>query len=137
MEEVHASSGPDAGGLSRYYQSKLDELELIIREKSNNLRRLEAQRSALNTKGEWTRRGRRCAPRARTHRATPHPATPPSRTPCAVRNLREELVLLQEPASQVGEVVKAMGKNKVLVKVRGGTDEERRSVRPQMCPPRL
>ncbi len=43
----------------------------------------------------------------------------------AVRNLREELVLLQEPASQVGEVVKAMGKNKVLVKVRA----------PQRCAP--
>lgn len=34
-----------------------------------------------------------------------------------VRLLREELQLLQEPASYVGEVVKVMGKNKVLVKV--------------------
>jgi len=34
-----------------------------------------------------------------------------------VRLLREELQLLQEPGSYVGEVVKAMGKNKVLVKV--------------------
>ena len=34
-----------------------------------------------------------------------------------VRLLREELLLLQEPSSYVGEVVKAMGKNKVLVKV--------------------
>jgi len=32
--------------------------------------------------------------------------------------LREELQLLQEPGSYVGEVVKVMGKNKVLVKVR-------------------
>lgn len=31
--------------------------------------------------------------------------------------LREELQLLQEPGSYVGEVVKVMGKNKVLVKV--------------------
>ena len=31
--------------------------------------------------------------------------------------LREELQLLQEPGSYVGEVVKIMGKNKVLVKV--------------------
>ena len=31
--------------------------------------------------------------------------------------LREELQLLQEPGSYVGEVVKAMGKTKVLVKV--------------------
>merc|ERR1712086_460291 len=34
-----------------------------------------------------------------------------------VRLLREELQLLQEPGSYVGEVVKAMGKKKVLVKV--------------------
>lgn len=36
----------------------------------------------------------------------------------AVRMLREELQLLQEPGSHVGEVIKAMGKTKVLVKVR-------------------
>lgn len=34
-----------------------------------------------------------------------------------VRMLKEELQLLQEPGSYVGEVVKVMGKNKVLVKV--------------------
>lgn len=34
-----------------------------------------------------------------------------------VRALREEIIALQEPAGQVGEVVKAMGKEKVLVKV--------------------
>ncbi|RZC50382.1 hypothetical protein C5167_018805 [Papaver somniferum] len=34
-----------------------------------------------------------------------------------VRMLREELQLLQEPGSYVGEVVKVMGKSKVLVKV--------------------
>lgn len=34
-----------------------------------------------------------------------------------VRLLREELQLLQEPGSYVGEVVKVMGKNKILVKV--------------------
>jgi 26S proteasome regulatory subunit T6 len=34
-----------------------------------------------------------------------------------VRNLREELSLLHEPGSYVGEVVKLMGKKKVLVKV--------------------
>jgi 26S proteasome regulatory subunit T6 len=35
----------------------------------------------------------------------------------AVRLLKEELQLLQEPGSYVGEVVKVMGKDKVLVKV--------------------
>jgi len=34
-----------------------------------------------------------------------------------VRNLREELQLLMEPGSYVGEVIKPMGKSKVLVKV--------------------
>jgi 26S proteasome regulatory subunit T6 len=34
-----------------------------------------------------------------------------------VRLLKEELALLQEPGSSVGEVVKLMGKNKVLVKI--------------------
>ncbi|XP_064995407.1 uncharacterized protein LOC103976239 [Musa acuminata AAA Group] len=34
-----------------------------------------------------------------------------------IRMLREELQLLQEPGSYVGEVVKVMGKSKVLVKV--------------------
>ena len=34
-----------------------------------------------------------------------------------MRLLREELQLLHEPGSYVGEVVKVMGKSKVLVKV--------------------
>jgi 26S proteasome regulatory subunit T6 len=34
-----------------------------------------------------------------------------------VRNLRDELQYLLEPGSYVGEVIKPMGKNKVLVKV--------------------
>lgn len=36
---------------------------------------------------------------------------------CLVRMLRDELMLLQEPGSYVGEVVMPMGKKKVLVKV--------------------
>jgi len=59
-------------------------LQVIVREKTQNLRRLEAQRNELNSK---------------------------------VRLLREELSLLQEPGSYVGEVVKVMGRKKVLVKV--------------------
>jgi len=71
-------------GIQSYYASKIDELEVIVREKTQNLRRLEAQRNELNSK---------------------------------VRLLREELSLLQEPGSYVGEVVKVMGRKKVLVKV--------------------
>jgi hypothetical protein len=42
---------------------QLDELEAIIRDKQQNLRRLEAQRNALNSKGAW-RRGALAAGRA-------------------------------------------------------------------------
>ncbi|KNZ80300.1 26S protease regulatory subunit 8 [Termitomyces sp. J132] len=72
------------GGIKSYYQAKIETAELTINEKTQNLRRLEAQRNALNAR---------------------------------VRLLREELQLLHEPGSYVGEVVKVMGKNKVLVKV--------------------
>ncbi|KAJ7322824.1 26S proteasome regulatory complex ATPase RPT6 [Mycena albidolilacea] len=72
------------GGIKSYYQAKIEAAELTINEKTQNLRRLEAQRNALNAR---------------------------------VRLLREELQLLHEPGSYVGEVVKVMGKTKVLVKV--------------------
>ncbi|KAJ3731165.1 26S proteasome regulatory complex ATPase RPT6 [Lentinula guzmanii] len=72
------------GGIKAYYQTKIEAAELTINQKTQNLRRLEAQRNALNAR---------------------------------VRLLREELQLLHEPGSYVGEVVKVMGKNKVLVKV--------------------
>jgi len=71
-------------GIESYYQSKIDELEILVREKTKNLRRLKAQRNELNAK---------------------------------VRQLRDELYHLQEPGSYVGEVVKQMGRGKVLVKV--------------------
>merc|ERR1712159_67062 len=71
-------------GLRAYYDAKIEALSVALRDKTQNLRRLEAQRNELN--------GR-------------------------VRSLREELHQLQEPGSYVGEVVKVMGKKKVLVKV--------------------
>ncbi|KAF4672594.1 26S protease regulatory subunit 8 [Perkinsus chesapeaki] len=66
-----------------YMAGKVEALEAVIREKQQNVNRLEAQRNELNT---------------------------------SVRQLREELQLLLEPCSSVGEVVKPMGKNRVLVK---------------------
>lgn len=71
-------------GISPFFAQKIEETEFKINEKTQNLRRLEAQRNALNAK---------------------------------VRLLKEELQLLQEPGSYVGEVIKVMGKEKVLVKV--------------------
>ena len=41
-------------GLSSYYKAKIEELEIQARDKQHNLRRLEAQRNELNTKGEST-----------------------------------------------------------------------------------
>merc|ERR1719253_1636641 len=80
--EVLTNAGGD--GLKSYYRAKIEEYEVAVRDKTQNLRRLEAQRNELNHK---------------------------------VRMLREEIQLLQEPGSYVGEVVKVMGKTKVLVKV--------------------
>mmetsp|Transcript_4220 Transcript_4220/g.8353 ORF Transcript_4220/g.8353 Transcript_4220/m.8353 type:complete len:400 (-) Transcript_4220:524-1723(-) len=70
-------------GIRSYYLSKIEQLEALVTEKEDNLRRLEAQRNELNNK---------------------------------VRELKEEVMKLQEPSSQVGEVIKLMGKNRVLVK---------------------
>jgi 26S proteasome regulatory subunit T6 len=39
-------------GLKAYYKAKIEELEIQARDKQHNLRRLEAQRNELNTKGE-------------------------------------------------------------------------------------
>lgn len=88
-------------GLKSYYQAKIEAAELLINQKTQNLRRLEAQRNALNARGLFLSLvlGKR------------------SNIVKLVRLLREELQLLHEPGSYVGEVVKAMGKNKVLVKV--------------------
>jgi len=71
-------------GLKSYYEGKIDELEIVLSDKQQNLRRLEAQRNELNAK---------------------------------VRKLRDELMWLQEPGSYIAEVVKLMGKKKILVKM--------------------
>ncbi|KAJ9119432.1 26S protease regulatory subunit 8 [Naganishia onofrii] len=89
--DVHMD-GPSSSGkgqlpactIKSYYKNKIEQAEIAINKRTQNLRRLEAQRNALNSR---------------------------------VRLLREELKLLQEPGSYVGEVVKVMGKKKVLVKV--------------------
>ena len=42
-------------GLKSYYRAKIEELEILCRDKQHNLRRLEAQRNELNTKGQYRR----------------------------------------------------------------------------------
>lgn len=83
---VGVSKGEEDAGLRGYYQSKIEELEVLIRERTQNLERLKAQRNELNSK---------------------------------VRTIREELIHLHESGSYIGEVVKAMGKKKALVKCNG------------------
>ena len=47
-----AVSTPTApAGIKSYYQAKIEAAELTINQKTQNLRRLEAQRNALNARG--------------------------------------------------------------------------------------
>lgn len=71
-------------GVKPFFQQRIQDTEIEIVHKTQNLRRLEAQRNSLNAK---------------------------------VRALKDELRLLHEPGSYVGEVVKVMGAKKVLVKI--------------------
>ena len=43
---------PAGEGLRAYYKGKIEELEIQIRDKQHNLRRMEAQRNELNSRGE-------------------------------------------------------------------------------------
>lgn len=100
-------------GLRAYYKGKIEDLEIQIRDKTNNLQRMEAQRNDLNTKGEQVVYSLLSFSAYQLKALSNNIIL----TVHAVRMLREELQLLQEPGSYVGEVVKLMGKNKVLVKV--------------------
>jgi hypothetical protein len=40
---------PPHKGMEAYYKSKIEELEMALIDKKNNLRRLEAQRNEMNT----------------------------------------------------------------------------------------
>jgi 26S proteasome regulatory subunit T6 len=41
------------GGVKPYYQAKIEAAEILINRKTQNLRRLEAQRNALNARGRY------------------------------------------------------------------------------------
>jgi 26S proteasome regulatory subunit T6 len=47
-----AVQAPTPAGIKSYYQAKIEAAELLINQKTQNLRRLEAQRNALNARGE-------------------------------------------------------------------------------------
>jgi hypothetical protein len=45
----------ESEGLTSYYRQKIEHLELTVRDKTMNLRRLQAQRNELNSKGTLAR----------------------------------------------------------------------------------
>jgi hypothetical protein len=49
---VAVQAATPVGGIKSYYQTKIEAAELLINQKTQNLRRLEAQRNALNARGE-------------------------------------------------------------------------------------
>jgi 26S proteasome regulatory subunit T6 len=51
--EVDQNSTPRGDGFKSYYTTKIEELLLVVAEKSMNLRRLQAQRNELNAKGTY------------------------------------------------------------------------------------
>lgn len=67
MSPVAVQSQPGGGDIKSYYTAKIEAAELSINRKTQNLRRLEAQRNALNARGacatslnpEFPRRGAR------------------------------------------------------------------------------
>lgn len=51
--EVDQSNSSRGDGFKSYYTTKIEELLLVVAEKSMNLRRLQAQRNELNAKGNF------------------------------------------------------------------------------------
>lgn len=113
------AQGPvgDSGGGTRTQPTPIpwwiQALEVEIRDKQHNLRRMEAQRNELNNKGERAAAALGAVQEWALQRARPAAAAPADTVPLqaascclAVRALREELQLLQEPGSYVGEVIK-------------------------------
>ncbi|CAL9104979.1 unnamed protein product [Musa textilis] len=111
--------GGGGEGLRQYYLQHIHDLHLQIRQKTNNQQRLEAQRNDLNSRGSetLTLANSSCTGSIAFSALITFGLISCTWYVVAVRALREELQLLQEPGSYVGEVVKVMGKSKVLVKV--------------------
>ena len=49
-EIMNFTSKTDADGINAYYTAKINELEVIVRDKEKNVKRLEAQRNELNSR---------------------------------------------------------------------------------------
>lgn len=57
---VSKASNNNQEGIKAYYQAKIEAAELTINYKTQNLRRLEAQRNALNARGMWRQTSLHC-----------------------------------------------------------------------------
>lgn len=53
--DVAMASADESAGLTSYYEQKIEHLELTVRDETQNLRRLQAQRNELNSKGKIDR----------------------------------------------------------------------------------
>lgn len=130
-----SSSSSGVGGIESYYRTQLAATRIQVHDATQDGKRLQAQRNDLNSQGLKTHRDtgeeeqrgaqRRGAmeeqPRSAMESA-PHPFSSALLLLCSVlclsvRRLRDELQKLQESGSYIGEVVKVMGKNRVLVKI--------------------
>lgn len=49
--DVDTNAQQQEAGVTSYYQQKIEHLEITVRDKTQNLRRLQAQRNELNSKG--------------------------------------------------------------------------------------
>lgn len=49
----HHQQGGGGDGLRHYYQQRIQDMQLLARQKDNDLQRLEAQRNDLNSRGSF------------------------------------------------------------------------------------
>ena len=61
MMDTSPSSDVARQGLKQYYVTKIEELQLTVSEKNQNLRRLQAQRNELNAKVKKKERRNLCS----------------------------------------------------------------------------
>ena len=94
------TAGRSSGPLASYYSKKIEEAEIVLRDRTQNLRRLEAQRNELNDKGAALARGtgRAAGRRARGGRQTIHFHMDPAAT--SRRRGKEKLPSSLHPPSR-------------------------------------
>ncbi|KHN75737.1 26S protease regulatory subunit 8 [Toxocara canis] len=112
-----SSSQNEEQSLKRYYKTKIEDAQQRVTEKTQNLRRLQAQRNELNSKVRMLKEELQQLHEQGSYVGEVSKAMDKKKVLVKVRMLKEELQQLHEQGSYVGEVSKAMDKKKVLVKV--------------------